>query len=65
MEGKRSTGFLVSPTPFLAEGCYLVAVTVYIDLNLAIFIAQLSPQKRGFLRGSEPAVSAGIQADAR
>lgn len=55
---------LPTPASFHAEGCYsLIAVTLDIDLNPAISITQLSPQKRGSLEGSEPAGPAGVQAD--
>lgn len=45
---KEKAGFLVSPTPslFLTEGCYLVAIIVYIGSNPAVFITQLSPPKK-------------------
>lgn len=57
---KEKAGFLVSPTPrlFLTEGCYLVAIIVYIGSNPAVFITQETSSGN-----SEPAVRAGIQAD--
>lgn len=50
---KEKAGFLVSPTPslFLTEGCYLVAIIVYIGSNPAVFYnAVFSPKERDYLR---------------